>query len=67
MRGKPKTHAELLKEAEMDRNWRMSKPPVKSRCIGFRRRHYFGQFNYDYSKKCVFCGKTRQQVKEEQK
>lgn len=66
-RGNPKTREERLKEAEIDKEWRSRQSPLKSPCLKDRRRHYFGQFNDDPDKKCGWCGKTRRQVKAEQR
>lgn len=66
-RGIPKTREEREKEEELDKEWRSRQPPLKSPCLGDRRKHYFGQFNNDPDLKCHWCGKTRREVKAERR
>ena len=69
-RGKPKTHFELVEERIYEKLWRerkLEEKPPRSRCIGLRFVHSFGRGSGSWRKKCMFCHKSREQIKEEQK
>lgn len=65
-RGKKKTRAERLEEMEMERRELSRKPPLKSLCLEGRRRHEFGRGIGKIHKECMWCGKSREQIKKEQ-
>ena len=39
----------------------------RSPCFGLRKRHYFGQLKNNPDVFCLYCGKTKRRVKEEQR
>lgn len=66
-RGKPKTHEQWVQEGRMRERWLSRQPPLKSPCLRGRRAHSFGRGFGKIKERCMWCDKTREQIKREQK
>ena len=72
MRGRKKSHAEIVKETMDREEWyqrRIAKKPLKSPCLKGRLKHYFREpktRSLTPDLKCKWCGKTVAEVRAEQ-
>jgi hypothetical protein len=73
MRGRKKSHAEIVKETMDREEWyqrRIAKKPLKSPCLKGRLKHYFREpktRSLTPDLKCKWCGKTVAEVRAEQR
>lgn len=71
MKRRKKTKAEKIEESirwfEYKERREREKGPLKSPCLPLRRRHCFGRGVGKIHKNCIWCGKSREQIKKEQK
>lgn len=69
-RGHPKTYEQRRREWDRDEAYyqrRINKKPLKSPCLKGRLSHSFGRGFGLVNKNCIWCGKSREQIKREQR
>jgi len=62
-----KTYEERMEEIRLRNEWLKRQPPLKSPCLNGRRRHCFGRGVGKIHKHCVYCRKSREQIRAEQR